>query len=145
MQTLYLKIEERKKRFRSPNFTREEKLALLHATFKYKDTLDCKLTDGVSVRAKEAAWEKVLDDYHARCQSSVKRNKDSLKACYDNIKKNARKKAAFLQTQMEKNGGRILENDPVFDLAMSMMNKKAIYKVVDKSDNDYQIEEQVGF
>ncbi|GLV38193.1 hypothetical protein CBL_12839 [Carabus blaptoides fortunei] len=58
------------------------------------------------------------------------RNVDSLHKHYKNLKKNTREKVANIKTQQYKTGGGVSEirdDDPAFDLTLSLINDKTVY------------------
>lgn len=82
---------------RAPNFTAEEKLLLLQMCEVDTIIIENKKTDSVSVREKNAVWEKITNNFNANsllCQ----RTPSQLRTLYDNIKQDAKKK--YLEEQV---------------------------------------------
>lgn len=56
--------------------------------------LECKKTDGVSVKAKSEAWAKVAEEFNS-INLNERRDVNSLKVFYQNTKRTIKKKAAL--------------------------------------------------
>lgn len=78
-----------KERKRAPNFSAEEKLTLIEIAVSYKEIIENKKTDGVSVRSKLKAWNEIASDFNSN--SMVHRTVAQLHVCYDNIKHDTKK------------------------------------------------------
>jgi len=75
---------KRPKRDRGPNFTKEEDL-IANLVETYRHVIENKMTDAVTSRDKEAAWQEIETRFSP--QSGSFRNWHQLKNCWDNLKK----------------------------------------------------------
>ncbi|KAG5870111.1 hypothetical protein JTB14_034675 [Gonioctena quinquepunctata] len=131
--------DEECKKKRSPDFTGREKSTLLNLIYTYKSIIENKRTDAVTWREKEDAWAKITSLFNASSPEGIPRAKDSLKKCYDNIKKNKRKEVAQEKTEIKKTGGRpeTIITDVSTDLVLDIMNPKTVYGLSNMFDSDY--------
>ncbi|XP_071579991.1 uncharacterized protein [Temnothorax nylanderi] len=91
-------------RIRAPNFSQDEKLILVSLIKKYKLIIENKRTDAVSVRDKEEAWLKILDEYNQ--QSNCRpRDLGNIKNFWINAKKDAKKLYAKNKRETYLTGG----------------------------------------
>lgn len=81
---------EGKKRQRAPNFTSTESLLLCNLLEDYKNTIENKKTDGVTVAEKQKCWKMLTEEYNARTPY-VARTSENLFAAYKNLKTKAKK------------------------------------------------------
>lgn len=65
-------------------YSEEEKMLLLSLIENYKNVIECKKTDGVSLRKKQDTWAKITKSYNSH--NVTKRNTRQLKKLWDNIK-----------------------------------------------------------
>lgn len=98
---------EEKKRKRSVNFSSSDKDLLFSIVFDYKNIVECKKTDGMTWREKEAAWEQITAKYNS--QSTTPRTLDALRKCFLNKKKEVRQAVAKERMEVFKTGGGIPE------------------------------------
>lgn len=72
------------------NYTLEEKGLLMELARKYKDVIENKKTDRVSVHRKKLTWRQVAQEFN--CQHGVRPStQDQLKKCWKNLKEKYRK------------------------------------------------------
>lgn len=92
-----------KKRVRSANFSSAEKEVILELVAKYKNVIENKSTDGMSVAEKAAGWERIANEFNS-VSSTHARLPSNLKSFWDNWKKNARKAASETKLELLKTG-----------------------------------------
>ncbi|XP_077270187.1 uncharacterized protein LOC143901635 isoform X2 [Temnothorax americanus] len=98
------KMDIKTNRIRAPNFSQDEKLILISLIKKYKLIIENKRTDAVSVRDKEEAWLKILDEYNQ--QSNCRpRELGNIKNFWINAKKDAKKLYAKNKRETYLTGG----------------------------------------
>lgn len=84
---------EQKLRFRAPNFTAADNILLCDIVSKFKDIIENKKTDGVTLQQKQQAWlevEKMFNSSTNGCTRTV----SSLQQTYKNLKKKLKKTAS---------------------------------------------------
>lgn len=131
------------KRSRSVNFTPDEKVICLNIIKKYKDIIECKKTDHVTWRDKDAAWLQIEKEFNSQSPSGIKRSRENLKKFYENKKKQTRKLATKAKMESVKTGGggpdpasTKLFTDPTVELTMSILNKKSVLGMENPYDGD---------
>lgn len=92
------------KRERSNNFIDSEVDLLIELVDKYKETIECKKTDAVMWKEKEAAWNNIEKEFNI-LSGQFPRTVKNLKIKYDGLKKTVKKKATFNQSEIYKTGG----------------------------------------
>lgn len=92
---------------RSFNYNEKEKSLLLDLFDNYKNVLECKKTDKVTSKDKEKAWKKIEKEFNAETVAQCRRNAASLRTCYENIKKRAKKACGDEKVQVFLTGGGI--------------------------------------
>lgn len=97
-------MAEPKKRERSSNFSNKEIELLISIIQDFKTIIECKKTDATTWREKDAAWENVAKAFNSS-SGEVFRSKKTLKAKYEDIKKNIKKKLAHNKMEQFKTGG----------------------------------------
>lgn len=97
-------MAEQKKKERSSNFSTKEIDVLVSTLQQYKHIIECKKTDATTWRDKDNAWEKITEILNSS-SGEVFRPKKSLKAKYEDMKKNIRKKLAHNRSEQFKTGG----------------------------------------
>lgn len=65
-------------------FSETEKLFIVHQVADNKEILENKKTDGTTIQAKNAVWEKIRENFSS--QGFTPKNTKQLKKCWDNIK-----------------------------------------------------------
>lgn len=65
-------------------FSKTEKLFIVHQVSDNKEILENKKTDGTTIQAKNAVWEKIREAYCS--QGFTPKSAKQLKKCWDNIK-----------------------------------------------------------
>ncbi|GLV46111.1 uncharacterized protein CBL_07178, partial [Carabus blaptoides fortunei] len=124
---------------RNANYTTDERILLLNLVNKYKKIIENKKTDAISVKQKNEIWSKKEKEFNTEAPNNVYRNDDSLHKYYINLKKNTREKVANIKTQQYKTGGGVSEirdDDPAFDLTLSLINDKTVYGLRNEFDSD---------
>lgn len=132
-------MDQASKRFRSSNFTNEEKIVCLNIIKNYRGILECKKTDSVTWKDKENAWNKVEAEFNSLAPGGTIRSKESLRKFYENKKKQTRKLAALEKLNLTQTGGGPSTSkidDPTFDLTMSILNEKTVFGIENKYDGD---------
>uniref|UniRef100_A0A673MUS6 Myb/SANT-like DNA-binding domain-containing protein n=1 Tax=Sinocyclocheilus rhinocerous TaxID=307959 RepID=A0A673MUS6_9TELE len=81
-------------RIRSSNFTSHEKNLLYQLMEQYGTIIEDKKTDNMTIKKKEDAWVQLTADFNASVGIKDKRDVNSLKACWKNLKAKAKKDAA---------------------------------------------------
>lgn len=122
--------EDALKRFRSTNFSEQEKSSLINIIAKYKDVIENKKTDGVTNHEKNQTWDRITQEFNASTFSNVRRSKEVLKRFYENKKKEIRKKAADQKLQHKRTGGgppNTVNKESYEDLLLSITNEKTVY------------------
>lgn len=128
-----------KKRARSANFSSEEKILIINIITKYKDVVENKKTDTVSLNEKTAAWNKITDEFNAISPNNIFRTPESIKKFFNNKKKEVRKIAAEEKKEITLTGGGIAQKfvkDSSHDLVLSLINKKSVYGLNNPFDSD---------
>ncbi|XP_018303522.1 myb/SANT-like DNA-binding domain-containing protein 4 [Mycetomoellerius zeteki] len=97
-------MTEKKKRERGSNFSNKEVEILVSIIQEFKNIIECKKTDATTWRDKDAAWENVAKAFNSS-SGEVFRLKKALKAKYEDIKKNVKKKLAHNRLETFKTGG----------------------------------------
>lgn len=97
-------MAEPKKRERGSNFSNKEIELLIKIIQEYKNIIECKKTDVTTWREKDAAWENVAKAFNS-ISGEAFRSKKTLKAKYEDIKKNIKKKLAHNRMEQFKTGG----------------------------------------
>uniref|UniRef100_A0A671KW74 Myb/SANT-like DNA-binding domain-containing protein n=1 Tax=Sinocyclocheilus anshuiensis TaxID=1608454 RepID=A0A671KW74_9TELE len=82
------------KRIRSSNFTIHEKKLLYQLMEQYGTINEDKNTDNMTIKKKEDAWVQLTADFNASVGIKDKRDVNSLKACWKNLKAKAKKDTA---------------------------------------------------
>lgn len=80
-------MAEVKKRERGSNFSNKKIEILISIIEQHKNIIECKKTDATTWREKDAAWENVAKAFNSN-SGEVFRSKKTLKAKYEDIKKN---------------------------------------------------------
>lgn len=130
------------KRKRAPNFTPQEKYALLGIITKYANILENKKTNQVYATEKIKTWEIIEAEFNATSTTGVFRTWQNLKLFYENRKKEVRKNKAMERMDRMKTGGgppvlKIPNDDKDTDeLISSIMNEKTISGLENPFDCD---------
>lgn len=85
-------MEEVQKKERTKNFTESDKMLLLELVQERCKILENKATNNCSVKEKEVCWEDLQMVFMSRSKGVV-RTVQSLKTCWENIKKNKKQYA----------------------------------------------------
>ncbi|XP_071574494.1 uncharacterized protein [Temnothorax nylanderi] len=89
---------------RGANFTKTEVDLLIDITLKYKHIVENKRTDATTWKDKNEAWEKICNEFNA-VSGNFPRSTKTIRAKYDTVKKNIRKKCSLLKSEQTKTGG----------------------------------------
>ncbi|XP_068084422.1 myb/SANT-like DNA-binding domain-containing protein 3 [Anabrus simplex] len=95
---------EENKRKRCANYTDFETDILTELVVKYKDVVENKKTDGVTVKKKLETWKIIENEFNA-IPGVRSRDYKHLKVCYENLKRKARKICADEKVNRNKTGG----------------------------------------
>jgi hypothetical protein len=71
--------ENIKKRFRSANFSSEDKHLIFSLVDKYRHIIENKKTDSTTCHDKAKTWKQIETEFNARLPNSCRRNTESLK------------------------------------------------------------------
>jgi len=93
---------------RQKNFTDAEKRILLDLIFLQRDVLENKESDRAILVKKDQAWADITKQYNVNATNP--RSEKSLRYCWDNMKKAARKYCATLKRESYKTGINFLKN-----------------------------------
>ncbi|KAI4466373.1 apontic [Holotrichia oblita] len=129
------------KRARAANFSSEEKIQCLSLIKKYKNIIESKQTGSISWKKKEEVWQAIEKEFNSH--SLVFRSADVLKRFYNNNKKEMRKLAANTKANMQATGGgpssSSQSSNPVYDLTLDIINKKTVFGLINKYDDDAEV------
>lgn len=128
-----------RKRARSANYTEREKELLFSLVFKYKNIIENKRTDGVTVQEKKQVWEKVALQFNSASPGMVPRTPESLKKFYENKKKVIRKDMAKERCELYKTGGGPAPStiaNPKKNVILSIINPKSVFGLNNDFDGD---------
>ena len=89
---------------RGTNFTKTEIDLLIDITLKYKSIVENKRTYAAMWKDKNEAWMKISKKFNA-ASGNFPRSVKTIRAKYDSIKKNIRKKCSVLKSEQIKTGG----------------------------------------
>lgn len=89
---------------RSANFTKSEVNILVDLVLRRKNVIENKRTDATTWKDKDTAWEEITSQFNAQ-SGNFPRNAKSIRAKYENLKKDLRKKCARLTGEQKKTGG----------------------------------------
>lgn len=104
--------DHEKSKKRSANFTYSETDLLCRLITKFSTTIESKKTDALSWKEKHEAWEKLAVKFNLQ-NKGAPRTATSLKAKYEGIKKDLRKKVAKNKSETFKTGGGIPNIKPL--------------------------------
>ncbi|CAG4965236.1 unnamed protein product [Parnassius apollo] len=93
------------KKSRGPNFCASEKGILIELILKYKDVVENKKTDAVTIAHKNEGWKVLTEEFNSLSSFNV-RNTDQLRTCWDNLKRTTRKDKAATKEIFLTGGGR---------------------------------------
>ncbi|XP_073959411.1 uncharacterized protein isoform X2 [Choristoneura fumiferana] len=92
------------KRKRTVNFTSDEKAVLPELVIKYRTVIENKKSDATTNAEKVNGWKLLSDEFNA-ISTYCKRAPESLKTCWENIKRQTKKESASRKREMFKTGG----------------------------------------
>ncbi|CAH1107487.1 unnamed protein product [Psylliodes chrysocephalus] len=122
-------IAQIKRKKRSANFTPNETILLMSLISDFKNVLENKKTDGVSMQEKNKTWKKITNAFNSACPEGRHRETDSLKKLYDNKKREVRKDKAEERKEVLLTGGGISTKkirDPAQELILSIVDPLSI-------------------
>lgn len=96
--------ETKSKRIRSTNYTNVERGIFIDILQKYKYIVENIKTDGITLKQKENAWDKIVLEFNAN-SCVTKRTVKQLKSLYDNMKRKAKADRANERVEIFKTGG----------------------------------------
>ncbi|RZF42398.1 hypothetical protein LSTR_LSTR004206 [Laodelphax striatellus] len=99
--SLPLFSELKRERERGRNFSENEKMKFLDIVLQYKDVIENKKTDKMSIVIKSNYWTKIADEYNA-FQTTGLREVKTLKSLYENLKMKARRDKARENEESQK-------------------------------------------
>ncbi|XP_012270310.1 myb/SANT-like DNA-binding domain-containing protein 3 isoform X2 [Orussus abietinus] len=99
---------------RGANFSHVEKQRLVEYVTLYKDIIENRKTDAASVRKKDECWNNVACRFNSD-EVSQQRSVESLKMCWENLKKKTRKQFMDVHRDLYARGERrtLMEDDPI--------------------------------
>nr|XP_026695497.1 uncharacterized protein LOC113475514 [Ciona intestinalis] len=93
---------------RAPNFSDSERILLMDLlndpARPFKSVIECKKTDAVSCKQKDAAWQDVAQHFNA-CTSSAARDPSHLMTAWRNLKTRGKKYSAARRRETFRTGG----------------------------------------
>ncbi|KAF5298302.1 hypothetical protein FQR65_LT09813 [Abscondita terminalis] len=125
------------KRNRDNNFTKEEELLFLTEIEKYKNIIECKMTDKINSSEKNDAWRKIQIGFNSNNGSH--RNLEQLKNKYDNLKCKARKVVAENKNYIRGRGGGPAVDivlDPIIEAVLRIIHKVSVVGLPSQFDCD---------
>lgn len=134
-----VKMETENSKKRAPNYSHPEKELLLNIIESFKETIENKKTNGVSVHEKKEAWRKICEKFNAASPNLHYRPAESLKKYYDKLKEDLRKRCALKKKELYKTGGgpELNGKDEMGDeFLMSIINKKTVVGLNSQFDCD---------
>ncbi|XP_039312007.1 uncharacterized protein LOC120359252 [Solenopsis invicta] len=130
------KVKSAKKRI--SNFSNLEKLKLVEIIEREKNIIKNKKTDNISIKDKENCWIDVTREFNSNCISEH-RDVNSLKNCWDNLKKKTRKHYAEIRSEIFKTGGgkaNITADDPIAERVKTII-QPSVEGLQNRFDSDY--------
>lgn len=126
---------------RRKNFSKEEKENIVSLILKYKNIIENKKTDSITIGEKEKCWKAITEEYNS--SSSYQRATVQLKAFYKNSKSDLKKKIAANRASIFRTGGGVQEsvldeNDPLLSVVSSQT--LTVENPFDSSHELFQIE-----
>ncbi|XP_039312771.1 fibrinogen silencer-binding protein isoform X2 [Solenopsis invicta] len=127
---------EQNKKGRTKNFTVSEKMLLIELVRERCKILENKTTNTVSVKEKEDCWEDLRLNFMYR-SNGVSRCVQSLKTCWDNMKKRTKKQYAEEKQAIYKTGGGQYKaiSDPVAERVREII-RPSVEGLLNVFDND---------
>ncbi|XP_012270311.1 myb/SANT-like DNA-binding domain-containing protein 3 isoform X3 [Orussus abietinus] len=122
---------------RGANFSHVEKQRLVEYVTLYKDIIENRKTDAASVRKKDECWNNVACRFNSD-EVSQQRSVESLKMCWENLKKKTRKQFMDVHRDLYARGR---FNDRLDSGEMSQASEEQDKKNDFHNENDYIIEE----
>lgn len=125
------------KRNRGSNFSALERSLLIELVTKYKLIIECKKTDGVGIKAKDDAWEKIQEDFNSNADVT-RRTTKQLRQYYINTKRLAKKSKSDERIETYKTGGGQFKSN-VDESVLSLIEDQIqpLYNVSDSAAHYY--------
>nr|CAI5843091.1 unnamed protein product [Callosobruchus analis] len=118
-------MDPKGKRPRGSNFSKDEELLLVRTVAKFKQVVECKITDKVNNQEKNEAWQKITHLVNAN-NTSV-RTAEQLRIKYENLKAKARKVVSQQKCTLTGTGGGPGQRDvldPVLEAILEIITKR---------------------
>lgn len=125
-----------KKRDRSVNFTRKEVELLLSLVESKLQTIENKKSGAIAWHDKEKAWMAIEKNFN-NSTVGIYRSARHLKAKYEALKRDTRKKACIIR------GERCTDGIRNGEVCLSEAEKKVFYMVLQANDGDFSEAEQI--
>ncbi|TGZ48372.1 Uncharacterized protein DBV15_12572 [Temnothorax longispinosus] len=93
---------------RQKNFSDAEKKSLINLIFLQRDVIENKESDRLIMVKKDKAWADITAQYNVN--ATIPRSEKSLRNCWDNMKKAARKYCAAIKRESYKTGINFFKN-----------------------------------
>ncbi|KAF0685879.1 fibrinogen silencer-binding protein-like, partial [Aphis craccivora] len=110
-------------KFKKEARTYAEKSVLLDIVTEHFNIIECKKTDEVSVKLKNAEWQKIAEKFTAT-SSTYPRDSHSLKTLWENLKRKAKAALAMQADNNYGTGGRKAKKvvaDPIVDMVVGLI------------------------
>ncbi|KAJ3646189.1 hypothetical protein Zmor_023786 [Zophobas morio] len=120
---------------RAPNFTKSEENLLLSLVSKYKNILECKLSNTDANQKKNQCWKKIEVEFNFLSGQTFRDHK-VLKKKYDNIKKRTTKKFADEKAYVGGTGGGSQQSIEVTDVDVAVKEILGARLMGDSSEFD---------
>ncbi|XP_068082569.1 myb/SANT-like DNA-binding domain-containing protein 3 [Anabrus simplex] len=125
-------MEETKKRL---YFTADEKVYIKELAFRYRDIIENKKSDVVSVSMKKKKWQEITDEFNMNSQHT-KRTAEQVRKCWENMKTKRKQELAQEKRQRMSTGGGPFpgsssNDDPIMDAIDSVD-----IEIIDTIDSD---------
>lgn len=118
----------------SVNFTATEKYILLNIIYNYRNVLENNKSDAHTWKSKQETWKKIENCFNALSDHNIYRTAKSLKAFYEDRKKNFQ--LAEERSEMLKPGGGALTttNDSTTELFLDVTNDNFVTDELDSAE-----------
>ncbi|XP_011858264.1 PREDICTED: uncharacterized protein LOC105555834 [Vollenhovia emeryi] len=129
---------DKENKIRSKNFTKDEKLRLVHEISLYQYIIENKATNMTTNKDKEEAWANVTMNFNRNKPETQQRTEKCLRLCWDNLKRDTKKYCAKLQRELYKTGGGVqsVQPNPLLEQVREMMTKAAVSGLHNPFDSD---------
>ncbi|CAG4967965.1 unnamed protein product [Parnassius apollo] len=126
------------------NFCASEKGILIELILKYKDVVENKKTDAVTIAHKNEGWKVLTEEFNSLSSFNV-RNTDQLRTCWDNLKRTTRKDKAATKKEIFLTGGGRPNHPPPGPLQeqVEILLGPTLDGLANEFDSDGQFQESV--